>query len=98
MQNKSKTALAMLVAAPWHDGGGSNAGRVYLRSGPNGGSLGVLDGAAAGDLYGHGLASIGDVDGDDAAEMVLAAPGDDTGGSSAGSVTVRYSSPCDVGP
>ncbi len=52
------------IGASGNDGAGSNAGRVYVYSGQNGTLICTADGVAAGNLFGNGVARIGDIDGD----------------------------------
>ncbi len=46
----------------------------------------TLKGAAAGDRFGYAMATLGDLDGDDAAELLVSAPYADDGASNAGAV------------
>jgi hypothetical protein len=80
----------LLLGAPMADGGGTNAGRTYLLTGPLSGvtsvtgASGTVDGMANEDRLGTALAAPGDTDGDGLADLLLGAYGDDTGAGSAG--------------
>ncbi|MBL8840193.1 MAG: FG-GAP repeat protein [Planctomycetes bacterium] len=78
----------LLVGAPWHDGGGANAGRLSLHA-ADGTRLFALQGDAAGDLLGYAVAGLGDVDGDGRGDFAGGAWGHDGAGGAAGKVTVR---------
>jgi hypothetical protein len=79
-----------LVGALYEDSGGADAGAAYLVLGPVSGTmdLGVanakLVGEAADDHAGWSVAGAGDVDGDDRADLLVGANGDDSGGYAAG--------------
>ncbi len=81
------------VGAPYEGSSGSRAGAVYIFRGPLAGSLGVADaartsyGEAADDQAGRALAG-GDIDGDGAFELLIAAPGRDEAASGDGAVYV----------
>jgi hypothetical protein len=83
----------VLVGAPGDDGGGLSAGAAYLVHGPVSGStdLGAADatfvGEAAGDDAGNAVAT-GDVDGDGAEDVVVAASEADSGSTGSGAVYV----------
>jgi hypothetical protein len=70
----------LIVADPYHDGGGGNAGRVYIFEGPVSGTLDVasadvvITGDSSGDLLGWSLL-VGDVDADFVDDLVLGGPG-----------------------
>jgi len=85
-----------IVGAYFADPGGlSNAGSAYLYSGATGGLLSQINGAAAGDILGHSVASAGDVNGDGKADFIVGAYGADPGGrSEAGSAYVYAGSAC----
>lgn len=80
------------MSAPALDAAGADAGRVYLLSDPTAGgvevasALLVVDGPAAGDGLGAGLAAGFDYDGDGAPDAALAAPGSDLGSADGGTV------------
>jgi hypothetical protein len=88
----------LAIGAPGQDGGGSDAGAVYLYTGPTSGlvSLGDADikanGAAAGDAAGWMVSPGGDIDGDGLDDLLIGAPLESTGGSLAGAVYVLYGS------
>ena len=86
----------LAIGSPEHDGVGADSGRLDLVWGPvaSGGSLTGADasvlGAAAGDHLGYRVAA-GDLDGDDAADLVVASWKRDLGAASdAGAVSVLY--------
>ncbi len=79
----------LLVGAPGDDSAGDGAGAVFRVPGPVTISADVttydaLFGEAAGDGLGTSLALAGDVDGDDAEDLVIGAPGADVAGGSVG--------------
>ncbi len=84
-------ACELLVGAPYEASNGAYTGAAYLFYGPLSGSVDTADaqawalGESASDFAGQGLA-IGDLDGDGWGELLIGAPGEATGGSSAGAV------------
>ena len=81
----------ILVGANLNDGGGSNAGRAYLYLN----SLTGIDipdekfsGEVNGDGFGYSVSNAGDVNGDGYQDLIISAPLNDTGGSSAGRVYI----------
>ena len=82
----------LLVGAPDLDeGGGHDAGsqgRVEVLSGATGSVIHLLLGDAPFDYFGQGVCALGDVDGDALDDFAVGAPGEDDGGSHAGSVRV----------
>ena len=54
----------LLVTAPYNDGGGNDAGRLYAYSGRTGTLLFHITGESAGDLFGYVVNSGGDIDRD----------------------------------
>ena len=66
-----------LVAAPFDDTVGADAGRVQVRSGFDGSVIWTLDGAA-GDRFGNSVHAVGDADGDGSGDFVVGAPGSNT--------------------
>lgn len=76
------------VGSPYDSTGGELAGAVSLWSGRTGSRIGTLVGDAAGDLFGLGLAKIGDVDFDGVPDFVVGAPGNDALGDWTGQVKV----------
>lgn len=60
-----------LVGAPGRTGG---AGEGQLIDATTGGKLSVFSGLVAGDRAGHSIASVGDIDGDNAPDYLLGAP------------------------
>ena len=69
----------VLIGAPQHDFGGEGSGRVYLRSGPDGASVGRVINGQPGAQFGHGLACIGDADNDGTVDLIVGAPDFGTG-------------------
>jgi len=97
----------LLVAAYRHDGGGTDAGAVYLVRGAAAGwapdtSLGAADalylGEDALDYAGRSAAGVGDVDQDGFDDVLIGATGADDGGSSAGRayLVLGSSAPADL--
>jgi len=83
-----------IVGAPYADTNGSDAGRAYVYYGGVA-SIDVwadvvLNGAAAGDLFGYSVSGAGDVNGDGYDDVVVGAIGSDVGGSNAGRAYVYY--------
>jgi len=80
-------------------GAADEAGFAGLFAGPLSGSLAlndadeVLSGASAGDRVGYAVAGVGDVDGDGLADLLIGAPGLDTGGEEAGGAYLLISQP-----
>src|SRR6185503_14743920 len=66
--------------------GGVDAGRTFVYRGGTWGVLYVWDGDSPQDEFGHDVADAGDLDGDGAEDLAVAAWLDDGGGSDAGSV------------
>lgn len=80
---------ADLIVGAWrNDLGGADAGMAQVFSGATGQVLHQFLGAVAQDWLGQSVAGAGDVDGDGRDDVVVGAPGDDTGGSQAGSASV----------
>ena len=57
---------------------------AYLYSGRDGSTLRTLHGESRGDHFGEHVASVGDVDGDGYADVIIGAPGNNAGGKGAG--------------
>ena len=74
----------LIVGAVINDASGFQAGRAYVYSGLNGDTLYVFTGEAAGDRFGHSVASAGDVNNDGFDDLIVGAGGNDAGGSGAG--------------
>lgn len=70
----------MVMGAPTHDSAGANAGRAYVVSGATFASICTLDGEQAGDLFGSGVALVGDLTGDARSEVLVGAPNAGSGG------------------
>ena len=79
----------VLVGVPFSDVGAFNGGSAYLLSGRDGSVLAAHHGEGAGDLLGHQVAGVGDVDGDGVPDLGLVAPGSDVGGLDSGGAFVR---------
>jgi PKD repeat protein len=86
----------LVVAAPLDDGGGADAGTVFVFFGPlassptprfSNSASATFRGAAAGDRFGSSVA-VGNVSGDATNDLVVGAPFHDTAGSDAGAVYV----------
>ncbi len=73
------------IGAPGH---ASDLGRVELRSGATGVLLWSRDGVDPNGRFGHALAGLEDVDGDNRADLCVGAPYDGTGAPNGGSVFV----------
>jgi hypothetical protein len=83
----------VIVGADGNDTGGADAGRAYVFYGglaPDAFADLTLTGVAAGDRFGHSVASAGDVNGNGAADLIVGAYSSDTGGFDAGSAYVFY--------
>lgn len=83
------------TGAPRDDSAGTNAGAVWLMSlDPTQRIVTqrkiTLPELLPGDLFGHAVANLGDVDGDGVADLAVGAPGDDTGGPNRGAVHVLF--------
>jgi hypothetical protein len=73
----------VLVGTPRDDPGGvSDAGTVRVYSGATGALLWQRSGDSAGDLFGHAVAGVPDLDGDGLGDVVVGAPRDDPAGRS----------------
>jgi len=86
----------LVVGAPLDDGGGADAGAVYVFFGPFSASAtprlsstasAVFRGQSAGDHFGAAIA-LGDVNGDTLPDLVVGAPSNDQGAQDAGAVYV----------
>ena len=73
-----------IVGAPSNDAAGSNSGKAYVYSGPNGDLLYSFPGEAAYDYFGWSVAGAGDVNGDDYDDLIVGAPWNAGGGVDAG--------------
>ena len=86
----------LLVGADGNDEGGSSAGAAYLMYGPVGGNIDLsladakLIGEATSDDAGASVSSAGDVNGDGFDDLLIGAPYNDEGGSSAGAAYLVY--------
>lgn len=86
----------LLISAPYMSVGGLPVGGVYVVFGPPSAAMSMADadvliaGDQSGAATGEGIAQ-GDVDGDGRDDVVVCAPGDATGGSTAGAVYVLSS-------
>ena len=80
----------LLVGAPGHDAGGASAGAVFVLPGPVVGGLdlsssrALLVGESDGDAVGYDVAGGADLDGDGYDDILVGAPGEDSGGADAG--------------
>jgi FG-GAP repeat/K319L-like, PKD domain/PKD domain len=66
----------------------ASTGEVIVFNGADGAFLYAVSGQAQGDAFGRALAAAGDVDGDGLPDLVVGAPGADTGGTNAGRIRV----------
>jgi hypothetical protein len=86
----------VIVGAHQNDGGGPEAGRVYLYYGGPGldsdADL-VFTGAVAGDRFGLSISGAGDVNGDAYADVIVGANQNDAAGADAGRAYVYYGGP-----
>jgi len=81
---------ADLIVGAWtNDQNGTDAGMARVFSGLNGSVLHQFLGATAGDWLGQSVDGAGDVNADGRDDLIVGAPGDDAGGSFAGSVRVH---------
>lgn len=72
--NGDGLADVMMGATGASPGGVTGAGSVYVYSGLDGSLILQLDGASAGDNFGHSCAAAGDIDGDTLGDLVIGAP------------------------
>jgi len=63
----------LAVTAPQHDAAGGNSGRVYVYSGIDSSLMGTADGESASDLFGSGIALLGDINNDNVNDFVVGA-------------------------
>ena len=85
----------LIVGAPMNDAGGVDAGRAYVFLGGPGTSFdatadGTITGVAAADSFGFSVASAGNANGDAYDDIVVGAPGNDTGGAAVGRAYVYF--------
>ena len=84
-----------LLSAPWADIGASDGGAIYLFLGPVTGQVDassapiILYGENADDLAGTSIASAGDTDGDGNDDILVGAPGQDSGAGDAGAAYLQ---------
>jgi hypothetical protein len=71
-------------------------GRAVVFSGIDGSSIMLWNGAVGGDQFGYDVATLGDITGDNRSEVLVGSPGQDTGGTDSGRVSI-YSG-ADGGP
>jgi hypothetical protein len=90
--------VELAVGGPGHDGGGAEAGAVWLFPGPDASDSAStcsdasveLYGEASGDQAGSMVADGGDLDGDGVRDLLIAAPGHDGQASNAGAIYVAF--------
>ena len=83
----------VIVGAHYNDAGGTNAGRAYVFFGgasPDNVADWTLTGVAAGDYFGWAVGTAGDVNGDGYDDVVVGAPENDAGGTTAGMASIFY--------
>lgn len=91
--------ITELVSGTWRDAGGEDAGGLWVLFLDSDGTVkseqkidvttGGFGGAVeAGDIFGHDLAALGDIDLDGRPELAVGAPRDDDGGSNRGAVWI----------
>jgi len=68
-------APELLLAEPFDDSAGTDAGRVSLVSGADASVLLTLTGDQAGDLFGYSISGLADLDADGKGDFVVGAPG-----------------------
>jgi len=71
----------VIASAPNHD-------KAFVYSGKDGHTLLTLSGESAGDTFGNHVSSVGDIDGDGRADVIVGAPGNNAKGKGAGSAYV----------
>lgn len=76
----------VVVGAP---GGAHAPGAVYVYSGDGSGVLRRIVGEQTGDLFGHAVAGVGDMDGDGRPDLAIGAPGCDSTAINAGRVYIH---------
>jgi len=76
--------LDIIVGAPLNDEAAAQAGKVYVFDGFNGGLLWSAVGQTAGDRFGNAVGFAGDIDDDGFGDVIVGAPFNDAGGTSAG--------------
>ncbi len=74
----------LIVGAAHHPAAGTRTGRAYVFSGQTGETFYTFTGEAAGDRFGHSVASAGDVNNDGFDDLIVGAAGNDAGGNNAG--------------
>ncbi len=83
----------VIVGAHYNDAGGTNAGRAYVFFGgpsPDATADWTLTGVAAGDYFGWAVGTAGDVNGDGYDDVIVGAPENDAGGTTAGMASIFY--------
>lgn len=78
----------IIVGIPGNDNDGAESGSVQVFSGIDGSILYTFNGDSAGDQLGRSVSSVGDINKDGYADLVVGVPGDDHNGNASGSARI----------